>query len=160
MRERERGTRTKRVEGYMLAGQEQSSLRSEREAERFYPVSNPLRLIRKASHDTSDLFPPFLGIILYIQSPLFLSLLSLSLSFQSIHRGFPRSSSLTRLPPDEITHRYVEVPSIHPRFCRREEKIPRTPDAASRGSCSCRENGDAFINPYRGVYHCVSGHAT
>lgn len=36
-----------------------------RETKRFYPVSNPY-LIRNASHDSSDLFPPFLGIILYI----------------------------------------------------------------------------------------------
>lgn len=32
---------------------------------RFTPPS-PLYLIRNASHDSSDLFPPFLGIILYI----------------------------------------------------------------------------------------------
>lgn len=37
-----------------------------RGTERFYPVSPPLYLIRNASHDSSDLFPPFLGIILYI----------------------------------------------------------------------------------------------
>lgn len=37
----------------------------------FIPFPTPVspRLIRKASHDTSDLFPPFLGIILYIQNP-------------------------------------------------------------------------------------------
>lgn len=37
----------------------------QKETERFYPVSDPY-LIRNASHDSSDLFPPFLGIILYI----------------------------------------------------------------------------------------------
>lgn len=37
----------------------------ERGTERFYPVPDPY-LIRNASHDSSDLFPPFLGIIVYI----------------------------------------------------------------------------------------------
>lgn len=66
MRERERKMRATRVEGYVG-----------RPGVKFLPIRKgggtflsrlqPLRLIRKASHDTSDLFPPFLGIILYIQ---------------------------------------------------------------------------------------------
>lgn len=56
---------------------------------------HPLRLIRKASHDTSDLFPPFLGIILYIQrtsSFLSLSLLSAHIADFSYHRRRSRDS--------------------------------------------------------------------
>lgn len=154
--------RTKRVEGYV--GRPGAKFLAIRKGGRtFLSRFEPLRLIRKASHDTSDLFPPFLGIILYIQSPPPSSLtLSLFLSSEHTHRGLPRSSSLTRLSPGEITYRYVEVPFDPSAVlsAKRRRGIPRTPDAASRGSCSCRENGDAFINPYRVVYHCVSGHAT
>lgn len=59
------GMRATRVEGYV--GRPEAKFLANRKGGRaFLSRFQPLHLIRKASHDTSDLFPPFLGIILYI----------------------------------------------------------------------------------------------
>lgn len=104
----------------------------------------PLRLIKKASHDTSDLFPPFLGIILYIQrAPILLSL-SLSLSRARTPRTFPDHRRRSRdSRPMKSSRRYVDVPSIHPRYCQGRKKIPQTLDVASH--VSSRENGTRLL---------------
>jgi len=75
----------------------------------------PLHLIKKASHDMGDLFSPFLGIILYIQSP------RSSPPLLPDRRRCSRRDSLSlSLSLDEINRRYAETPLRAPRsrFCQ------------------------------------------
>lgn len=113
-----RKMRATRVEGYVgRLGVKFLAIR--KGGRTFLSRFQPLRLIKKASHDTSDLFPPFLGIILYIQRAPFLPSLSLFLSRARTPRTFPdyrRRSRDSR--PMKSSRRYVEVPSIHSRFCQ------------------------------------------
>jgi len=95
----------------------------------------PLHLIKKASHDMGDLFSPFLGIILYIQSPR-----SLPPLLPDRHRCSQRDSLARRNHPPIRR----DSPTTTPSAVLLGKKIPRTPDAAS--CASCRENRSSFIS--------------
>lgn len=112
----------------MLVGQKQSSLRSEREAERFYPVSNPSIWSGRPLTTRVIYSLHFWGLFYISRAPS-----SAALSRERTHRG-PSPIAVVALEAPGPAKSSADASKL-PRSIRGfagGEKIPRTPDAALR----------------------------